>query len=194
MAPASAQLRVRPERKDGGHPAFCNAPPQWLRMRHQSHQSPRNFLDEFFAQRDQTFASKYAWRAQHAAHCLQLPVACCTPPAPCLFSILRAMLPAACCVCILHSASCRLHAACCASACCVLCCGLHVICCFLFLASCFSHVCCMSYAVCSFLCAACCLLLAACWVLLAACCLREILSCTWKAVRSVVIAAVRSAP
>ena len=41
MAPASAQLRVRPERKDGGHPALCNAPPQWLRMRHQSHQSHR---------------------------------------------------------------------------------------------------------------------------------------------------------
>ena len=39
MVPASAQLRVRPERKDGGHPALCNAPPQWLRMRHQSHQS-----------------------------------------------------------------------------------------------------------------------------------------------------------
>ena len=39
MAPASAQVRVRPERKDGGHPALCNAPPQWLRMRHQSHQS-----------------------------------------------------------------------------------------------------------------------------------------------------------
>ena len=39
MAPASAQLRVSPERKDGGHPALCNAPPQWLRMRHQSHQS-----------------------------------------------------------------------------------------------------------------------------------------------------------
>ena len=34
-----AQLRVRPERKDGGHPALCNAPPQWLRMRHQNHQS-----------------------------------------------------------------------------------------------------------------------------------------------------------
>jgi hypothetical protein len=28
MAPASAQLRVRPARKDGGHPALCNAPPQ----------------------------------------------------------------------------------------------------------------------------------------------------------------------
>jgi len=39
MAPASAQVRVRPERKDGRHPALCNAPPQWLRMRHQSHQS-----------------------------------------------------------------------------------------------------------------------------------------------------------
>ena len=39
MVLASAQLRVRPERKDGGHPALCNAPPQWLRMRHQSHQS-----------------------------------------------------------------------------------------------------------------------------------------------------------
>ena len=39
MVPASAQLRARPERKDGGHPALCNAPPQWLRMRHQSHQS-----------------------------------------------------------------------------------------------------------------------------------------------------------
>ena len=38
MVPASAQLRVSPERKDGGHPALCNAPPQWLRMRHQSHQ------------------------------------------------------------------------------------------------------------------------------------------------------------
>ena len=36
---ATAQLRARPERKDGGHPALCNAPPQWLRMRHQSHQS-----------------------------------------------------------------------------------------------------------------------------------------------------------
>ena len=23
----------------GGHPTLCNAPPQWLRMRHQSHQS-----------------------------------------------------------------------------------------------------------------------------------------------------------
>src|SRR6056300_1610336 len=41
MVLASAQLRARPERKDGGHPALCNAPPQWLRMRHQSHQSPR---------------------------------------------------------------------------------------------------------------------------------------------------------
>ena len=39
MVLASAQLRARPERKDGGHPALCNAPPQWLRMRHQSHQS-----------------------------------------------------------------------------------------------------------------------------------------------------------
>ena len=39
MAPASAQLRVRPERKDGVHPTLCNAPPPWLRMRHQSHQS-----------------------------------------------------------------------------------------------------------------------------------------------------------
>ena len=39
MTPASAQVRVRPERKDGGYPALCNAPPQWLRMRHQSHQS-----------------------------------------------------------------------------------------------------------------------------------------------------------
>ena len=39
MVPASAQVRVLPERKDGGHPALCNAPPQWLRMRHQSHQS-----------------------------------------------------------------------------------------------------------------------------------------------------------
>ena len=38
MAPASAQLRVNPERKDGGHPTLCNVPPQWLRMRHQSHQ------------------------------------------------------------------------------------------------------------------------------------------------------------
>ena len=27
MAPASAQLRVRPERKDGVHPTLCNAPP-----------------------------------------------------------------------------------------------------------------------------------------------------------------------
>ena len=39
MAPASAQLMVRPERKDGGHPALCHATPQWPRMRHQSHQS-----------------------------------------------------------------------------------------------------------------------------------------------------------
>ena len=34
MVPASAQLGARPERKDGGHPTSCNAPPQWLRMRH----------------------------------------------------------------------------------------------------------------------------------------------------------------
>ena len=27
MVPASAQLGVRPERKDGVHPALCNAPP-----------------------------------------------------------------------------------------------------------------------------------------------------------------------
>ena len=39
MAPASAQLRVLPERKDGGHPTLCNAPPPWIQMRHQSHQS-----------------------------------------------------------------------------------------------------------------------------------------------------------
>ena len=43
MTPAS-DSRVRPERKDGGHPALCNAPPQWLRMRHQSHQSHQNQL------------------------------------------------------------------------------------------------------------------------------------------------------
>ena len=32
MVLASAQLRARPERKDGGHPTLCNAPPTWLRM------------------------------------------------------------------------------------------------------------------------------------------------------------------
>ena len=37
--PGLARVRVRPERKDGRHPALCNAPPQRLRMRHQSHQS-----------------------------------------------------------------------------------------------------------------------------------------------------------
>ena len=46
MFPASAQLRVRPERKDGGHPALCNTPPQWLRMRHQSHQRQRDKSDK----------------------------------------------------------------------------------------------------------------------------------------------------
>ena len=39
MVLASAQLGARPERKDGGHPALCNATPQWLHQRHQSHQS-----------------------------------------------------------------------------------------------------------------------------------------------------------
>ena len=49
MVLASAQLRARPERKDGGHPALCNAPPQWLRMRHQSHQShPLDDIDRVF--------------------------------------------------------------------------------------------------------------------------------------------------
>ena len=38
MVLVSAQLGARPERKDGGHPTLGNAPPQWLRMRHQSHQ------------------------------------------------------------------------------------------------------------------------------------------------------------
>jgi len=47
MVPASAQLRVLPERKDGGHPALCNAPPQWLRMRHQSHQSHQRKRSSF---------------------------------------------------------------------------------------------------------------------------------------------------
>jgi len=28
MVPTSAQLGARPERKDGGHPTLCNAPPQ----------------------------------------------------------------------------------------------------------------------------------------------------------------------
>ena len=44
MVLASAQLGARPERKDGGHPALCNATPQWLRLRHQSHQSPEEIL------------------------------------------------------------------------------------------------------------------------------------------------------
>ena len=39
MVLASAQIGARPERKDGGHPDLCNATPQWLHQRHQSHQS-----------------------------------------------------------------------------------------------------------------------------------------------------------
>ena len=46
MVPTSAQLGARPERKDGGHPAWCNAPPQQMRMRHQSHQSRNAGLDD----------------------------------------------------------------------------------------------------------------------------------------------------
>ena len=30
MVLVSAQVGARPERKDGVHPALCNAPPQWL--------------------------------------------------------------------------------------------------------------------------------------------------------------------
>jgi len=50
MTPASAQLRARPERKDGSHPALCNAPPQWLRMRHQRHQSHKGHARLEFAE------------------------------------------------------------------------------------------------------------------------------------------------
>ena len=38
MVQEAVQVGAGPERKDGGHPALCKAPPQWLRMRHQSHQ------------------------------------------------------------------------------------------------------------------------------------------------------------
>ena len=38
MVLVSAPVGARPERNDGGHPALCNAPLQWLRIRHQSYQ------------------------------------------------------------------------------------------------------------------------------------------------------------
>ena len=34
--------KLKRERKATNHPALCNAPPQWLRMRHQSHQRQRH--------------------------------------------------------------------------------------------------------------------------------------------------------
>ena len=45
MVLVSKQVVFNPEREDGGHPAWCKAPPQWLKMRHQRKQSHQSMKD-----------------------------------------------------------------------------------------------------------------------------------------------------
>ena len=115
MVPASAQLRVHPERKDGGHPTLCNAPPQWLRMRHQSHQS----MD--IDRKGQ--ADHLSWQYGHFCHMLQVT---------CRFAACRMLNASHCLLLVIY---CRLHAVCFNSQCCNS--GRHVtyVSCFLYLAS-----------------------------------------------------------
>ena len=80
MVPASAQLRVRPERKDGGHPALCNAPPQWLLIRHQSHQSqsPQTEVNRTRAQHTMWAPNLNSKALSHSRHHSRPP----TPKSP----------------------------------------------------------------------------------------------------------------